>query len=152
MEVSNANMPQKQHNIAATPKCEDAVNQDSAKSDSKELNVANRIYKKKKIDRTVMSYKKRKRKPNRCLGSPQASTSGFKKGDIVWSLWAESDGVGGSKKKRDRPVKLSGDLSKKSKDFEDAHEVISAFLMVVTSDAQKGSNKTSVVRIQNDRY
>ena len=94
---------------------------------------------KKKIDRT---YTKRRRSSNKIIPH-----TGFRKDDIAWAIWIERDGSE-IKKVKTRPI-AENDLKRTEADFKDAHEVISAFLMVVTADTKKGYNKTSVARIDN---
>ena len=89
------------------------------------------------VDRT---YVKRKRTKKR-----MPAEICLKRNDISWALWIERDGEEVIKIKS-RPFTLE-DLKRSSKDFEERHEVISAFLVVVNSDSTKKG--TSVTRVDN---
>ena len=90
------------------------------------------------VDRT---YVKRKR-----IKKQLPSETVFKRNDITWALWIERDGLEAIKIKT-RPL-TEKDLKRSSKDFEDKHEVISAFLVVVNGDSTKKG--TSVTRVENE--
>ena len=89
------------------------------------------------VDRT---YVKRKRIKKRL-----PSETVFKRNDIAWALWIERDGLEAIKINT-RPL-IEKDLKRSSTDFEEKHEVISAFLVVVNGDSTKKG--TSVTRVQN---
>ena len=94
---------------------------------------------KNKVDRT---YTKRRRR------FKKTSTERiFKKNEIVWAMWIERDGSE-TEKVKTRPITAT-DFKKSAADFEKAHEIISAFLMIVTTDTKKGKNRTSVSRIDS---
>ena len=90
------------------------------------------------VDRT---YVKRKR-----IKKQLPSDTVFKRNDITWALWIERDGLEAIKIKT-RPL-IEKDLKRSSKDFEEKHEVISAFLVVVNGDSTK--KRTSVTRVENE--
>ena len=90
-----------------------------------------------KVDRTYVKKKRIKRK------LPIEPV--FKRNDIAWALWIERDGSETINVKT-RPV-TNMDFKRSSKDFEETHEVISAFLVVVNADTTKKG--TSVIRGDN---
>ena len=90
------------------------------------------------VDRT---YVKRKR-----IKKQLPSETVFKRNDISWALWIERDGLEAIKIKT-RPL-TEKDLKRSSKDFEEKHEVISAFLVVVNGDSTKKG--TSVSRVEKE--
>ena len=92
--------------------------------------------------KVVITYTKRRRATNK-----KSQQVLFKRNEIVWAIWVERDGSEIQTVKT-RPI-TEHDFEKSSNDFQDTHEVISAFLMVVSKDTVKGHNKTSVSPIDN---
>ena len=93
-----------------------------------------------KVDRTYVKKKRIKRR--------LPTETGFKRNDIAWALWIERDGSEKINVKT-RPV-TNGDFDRSSKDFEETHEVISAFLVVVNADTTKKGTSVISVENQND--
>ena len=97
------------------------------------------------VDRTYVKRKRIKKK--------LAPDIGYKRNDITWALWIENDGmekIGKDGKRwrvKTRPL-VEKDLKRSSRDFEEKHEVISAFLVVVNKDSTKKG--VSVIRVENE--
>ena len=94
-----------------------------------------------KVDRT---YVKRKRPKKQKLQAPA-----FRKNELVWAIWIERDGTE-IKKVKERPI-TDYDLKRSAKDFGDKHEVLSAFVMVVTKDTPNNSNKTTASTLESTK-
>ena len=94
-----------------------------------------------KVDRT---YVKRKR-PKK----PKLLAPAFRKNELVWAIWIERDGTE-IKKVNSRAI-TDYDLKRNAKDFGDKHEVLSAFVMVVTKDTPNNSNKTRVFTLESTK-
>ena len=94
-----------------------------------------------KVDRT---YVKRKRPKKQKLHAPA-----FRKNELVWAIWIERDGTE-IRKVKSRAI-TEYDLKRSAKDFGDKHEVLSAFVMVVTKDTPNNSNKTTASTLESTK-